>query len=183
MASKPRIYIDACYYIDVAKGKDVVAAEHPGRETHLPFIETLLIAALNGDIEIVGSTLLIAECQHVGDSGSIPDAAKETFRRLLTSGQSVLLVAPDLFIVERARDLLWIDGIRCGGGTDAVHVATALEMRCEEFLTTNIHKGPANPVAAAKLAALRLRVIQAVQTAVLPAKYTLPLLGPGSTTV
>jgi hypothetical protein len=182
MASKPRIYIDACYYIDVAKGKDAVAAENHGFETHLPFVETLFLAALNGDVEIVASTLLIAECQHAGDSTNIPETTKETFRRLLTSGQGVILIAPDVFIAERARDLLWMDYIRCGGASDAVHVATALETKCDEFLTYNTHKGPGKPETAAKLAKLGLRVITATQTTVLPDKYTSPLLGPGAPT-
>lgn len=102
-----------------------------------------------------------------------------TFRKMLTSGRGVLLVAPDLFTAERARDLLWVDGINCGGGADAIHIATALEQGCEEFLTTNTNKGPAKPEAAAKLAKLNLRVIQGIQTGVLPPSYTTPLLGPG----
>lgn len=176
MASKPRVYIDACYYIDVAKGHDKVKQENPGREQDLWWIQTLLTAAINGDVEIVASTLLIAECQHAGEK-PVPEETKNTFRRLLTAGQ-VLLVAPDVFIAERARDLRWVDGIECGGGADALHVATALEMRCEEFLTTNTGRGPAKPSEVPKLAALNLRVITAPLTSVLPDKYKQGLFGP-----
>ena len=95
---------------------------------------------------------------------------------MLSSGQGVTMVAPDIFIAERARDLRWNDKINCGGGADAVHVATALEARCEEFWTVNTKKGPANQAARSKLDTLGLRVIEAIQTAVLPDKYTKPLL-------
>ena len=180
MPARPRIYIDACYYIDVAKGQEVVKKEQPGREADVRYVETALVAAQSGDIEIIASTLLIAECLHVGSSDQIPQAAKDKFRGILTSGQGVTLVAPDVFIAERARDLLWVYGIECGGGADAVHVATALEGQCEEFWTTNTGKGPANPKAVPALHKLNLSVIAATQTQVLPGKYTKPLFGLGS---
>jgi predicted nucleic acid-binding protein len=175
MPSRPRIYLDSCCYVDVAKGADKVKAEAPGREGHIWWIETLITAAISTDIEIVASTMVIAECLHVGDGANIPEDAKETFRRLLTSGQ-IILVAPDIFIVERARDLRWVDGINCGGGTDGVHVATALENGCQEFLTTNTGKGPAKPDSINRLAAKGLRVIPPPLTSVLPDKYRQPLL-------
>ena len=178
MASNSRIYIDSCYYIDVAKGKDKVKEDDPGREEHLPYVEWLLVAALNGDIEIVASTLTIAECLHTGNPQDIPEDAKDRLRRILTSGQGITLVAPDVFIAERARDLLWVDGINCGGGADGVHVATAIDQRCEEFLTTNTNKGPARSETARKLSKLSLRVIEATQTEVLPPEYIKPLLVP-----
>jgi hypothetical protein len=166
----PRAYIDACYYVDVAKGHDRVKIEAPGREEDLWWVQQILTAALNRDVEIIASTLLIAECLHVGDGLAIPDEAKDTFRRLLTGGQ-VFLVAPDVFIAERARDLLWVHGVNCGGGADALHVATALEMGCEEFLTVNKNRGPANATAVPKLAQLGLRVIDAPRTSLLPDNY------------
>ena len=177
MPNKPRIYIDACYYIDVAKGEEVVKKEHHGRDADVRHVETALVAAQSGDIEIIASTLLIAECLHVGRSDKIPTSAKEKFRRILTSGQMVTLIAPDVFIAERSRDLLWVDGIDCGGGADAIHVATALEARCEEFWTTNTGKGPANPKIVPRFRKLNLKVISAAQTQALPEKYTKPLLG------
>ena len=100
---------------------------------------------------------------------------------MLTGGQGITLVAPDIFIAERARDLLWVHGINCGGGADAIHVATALEERCEEFWTTNTGKGPANPKVVPALHKLNLQVMAATQTQLLPNKYTKPLLGPGAT--
>ena len=181
MPTRPRIYIDACYYIDAAKGQEAVKKEHRGRETDVSYVETALVAAQNGDIEIIASTLIIVECLHVGSSDQVPQAAKDKFRSMLTGGQGITLVAPDIFIAERARDLLWVHGINCGGGADAILVATALEERCEEFWTTNTGKGPANPKVVPALHKLNLQVMAATQTQLLPNNYTKPLLGPGAT--
>ena len=169
--SRPRIYLDACYYIDVAKGR-LSETLDPGRDEHIPFVEGLLLAAADGKIEIWGSTLILAECLGTDkENATVPEHVQQQFVSLLSSGSVVKLSAVDFFIAERARDLRWVDGIHCGGGADAIHVATALELRCEEFITTNRKRGPLNTVAVAKLAALNLRVIEAPQTSVLPSRY------------
>lgn len=52
---------------------------------------------------------------------------------------------------------------------DAMHVASALDRKCEEFITTD---GQAKKAAAkATLALLGLRVIRASETKCLPGKY------------
>src|SRR5687767_14033795 len=130
MASKtPRVYLDSCYYIDVARGREALPMD-PHRKAQLPYVEALLLAAHNGDIEIVASTLVIAECLHVQDKRNIPETTKQTFMNLLTSGVGIRLISVDVFVAERARDLLWVDGITCGGSADTIHVATALDERC-----------------------------------------------------
>lgn len=175
MASRPRIYIDSCYYIDVVRGRFATPLV-PGRESHLPFVENLLLAAENRDVEIWASTLIISECLSVAKNDlAVPEDVQRIFMSLLSSGSVVNLAAVDFFIAERARDLRWVDGIKCGGGADMVHVATALELHCEEFITTNMKRGPLQGEAPAKLAALGLRVITAPQTSVLPPKYIQPL--------
>jgi hypothetical protein len=179
--SKPRVYLDSCCYIDVAKGRMGVPFDKPGEEDRpelLWYVETLLLAALNGDIEIVASTLVIAECLHTDSRDTIPETAKNTLRALLSAGNPVLLIAADFFVCERARDLLWNDQIFCGGAADQIHVATALDLRCEEFITTNRKRGPLQGNRPAELAKLNLRVILPGQTAILPPHYTKPLLRP-----
>lgn len=175
--NKPRIYIDACYYIDVARGRHAAPLD-AGRELHIPFIENLLLAARAGEIEVWASTLIISECLALEKQAQvIPENVQQTFMSLLTSGSVVKLSAVDFFIAERARDLLWVDGIRCGGGADMVHIATAIELKCEEFITTNRKRGPLQGDAPAKLASLHnLRIIEAPQTSVLPPHYHAPLL-------
>jgi hypothetical protein len=176
MPNKPRVYIDSCYYIDVAKGR-LSRTLDQGRDLHIPFVEKLLLAALNDDIEVWASTFIIAECLAVekGDM-DVPADVRDTFSRLLASGNPVKIQAVDVFIAERARDLRWRDQIKCGGGADSIHVATALELGCEEFISTNVKRGPLNADAAVKLAKLGLRVIEAPQTSVLPPHYIKPLL-------
>jgi hypothetical protein len=54
---------------------------------------------------------------------------------LLTSGKSGLaLVMPTSEILKRARDLRW-EGSLNFKGMDAIHVATAMHMRCDEIWT------------------------------------------------
>ena len=65
---------------------------------------------------------------------------------------------------------------QCGGGADMVHVATALELRCEEFITTNRKRGPLQGGAPEKLAKLGLRIIEAPDTGVIPPHLISPLL-------
>ena len=50
------------------------------------------------------------------------------------SGQYLQLVQMTPFMATDARDLRWTHGIKLGGA-DAVHVASALAMKCEEFLS------------------------------------------------
>ena len=180
MASRSRIYIDSCYYIDVARGRLATPLD-PGRELHLPFVENLLLAAAKREVEIWASTLIISECLSVNQNDlAVPENVQRMFVSLLSSGSVVNLAAVDFFIAERARDLRWVDGIKCGGGADMVHVATALELHCEEFITTNAKRGPLQGEALAKLAELGLRVITAPQTSVLPPQYIQPLFMPKS---
>lgn len=176
MPNKPRVYIDSCYYIDVAKGRLSLTLD-PGRDAHIPFVEKLLIAALNDDIEIWASTFVMAECLAVEKSDmNVPTDVREMFSRILGAGNPVKMQAVDVFIAERARDLRWVHHIKCGGGADSIHVATALELGCEEFISTNVKRGPLNADASAKLATMGLRVIEAPQTSVLPAHYHTPLI-------
>lgn len=84
------------------------------------------------------------------------------------SGQYVKLVQLTPFIATDARDLRWNHGLSLRGA-DAIHVASALDRKCEEFITTD---GQAKKMAAkATLAQMGLRVIRASETQCLPAKY------------
>ena len=183
MASKPRVYLDSCYYIDAAKGRLGVSLS-ADRATHIPYVENLLLASLNGEIDVYASTLVISECMHIGDK-DVSQETKDAFLALLTSGDAVKLVAVDVFVAERARNLLWQHKISCGGAADMVHVATALDLNCGEFITTNRTRGPLQGDAPAKLEKLGLRVIEAPQTQVLPVSYIQPLFmgTPGASNV
>lgn len=173
MGDVRRVYIDSCAFIDMAKvavGK-IIATD---RESDVWHMKRLLEAGRDKEVEIFTSTLTIAECTHVGDN-DISDEVKANFSALLTSGQYVRLVETTPFIGEDARDLRWLHGISLKGA-DSLHVATALDRKCEELLTTN---GRLQRLAAhsAKLEALGLRVYAGRLTRCLPEKYRQLRLG------
>lgn len=134
MADLPRIYVDACCFIDMVK-TDVGAKIESDRELDVWHLKRLLEANRDKEVEIYTSTLSIAECQHVGEE-DVSDAVKGRFSALLMSGQYVRLVELTPFIAQNARDLRWTKEIALRGA-DSVHVASALDRRCGEFLTSN----------------------------------------------
>lgn len=157
----------ACCFIDLVKGS-VGKALEPERDREVWFIEALLKASANRDLEVYTSTITVAECTHVGDE-NITDEVKELFVRFLTSGRHVVLIQPDVFIAEDARDLRWKHKIALSGA-DALRVASALSVGCKEFLTTDQRrKGPLGQ--ADKIAQLGMYVIVPSATGLLPDEY------------
>jgi hypothetical protein len=53
-----------------------------------------LSAAKTGDIKAYSSIITIAECVHA--NGKLDDEVKRLFRSILTSGQIIILVQPDI---------------------------------------------------------------------------------------
>ncbi len=159
------IYLDACCFIDMVK-------EHVGqplsadRNTDVWFLKQITQACRDSELDVYTSVISIAECTHAGGDMSPP--VKARFDALLMSGQYVKLVQPTPFIATDARDLRWKHNISLRGA-DAIHVASALDRKCEEFITTD---GQAKKmVAKTTLAQMGLRVIRAAQTTCLPGKY------------
>src|SRR5690606_20789210 len=75
------------------------------------------------------------------------------FRAMLTSGRGgVIPYQADYFVMERARDLRWKHSITLKPA-DSIHVATALEAGCDEFITWDGVNKRASPVKAAPLLA------------------------------
>lgn len=167
MTNVRRIYIDSCGFIEMIKvevGKQVASE----REKDVWHMKKLLEANRDKEVEIFTSILTVAECTHVGEP-DVSDEVKAAFTNILSSGQYVKLVQTTPFIGEDARDLRWRHGIRLRGA-DAIHVATALDRKCEELLTTNgrlqrllSHEGA--------LRNLGLRVGAGRTTTCLPDKY------------
>jgi PIN domain len=117
--------------VKVAVGKQVAT----DRERDVWHLKKLLEANRDREVEIFTSALTIAECIHIGDP-DISDSVKSAFSSILTSGQYVRLIQATPFIGEDARDLRWKHGIALKGA-DGIHVASALDRKCEELLTTN----------------------------------------------
>jgi predicted nucleic acid-binding protein len=146
-----------CCFIDLVKQKTGRPLESQ-RETEIWYIDQLLKAHFDGEIEVYTSTLTVAECTHVG-ADNITAEIRELFVRLLTSGQYVTLIEPDIFVAEDARDLRWKHDIRLSGA-DALHIASALSVECKEFLTTDGEKKRRSPLHEAdKIVALGMAVI------------------------
>jgi hypothetical protein len=167
MTDARKIYIDACCFIDMVKTQIGKALEKD-RDRDVWHLKRLLEAHRDKEIEIYTSTLTIAECSHGGD-GDISPAVKSEFTRLLMSGQYVRLVQLTPFIAVDARDLRWVNGIALKGA-DSIHVASALTMKCEEFLSSNGRLNRLNLVSIT-LAKLGLHVRNGRDTQCLPDKY------------
>lgn len=163
MANKARIYMDACCFIDLAKSK--IGKQSYNRKDDVWHIHQLLKAAQSNEIMVFSSILSVAECSHA--EGSCDDKVKDLFNSILTSGRVVTLSQCTIFTAEKARNLLWKSHIKLRGA-DAIHVASALESRCEEFITSD-RKGMLKQ--AEKIAKLGLQVVPAQDTTHLPRSY------------
>jgi hypothetical protein len=172
MSSAPRIYSDACPIIELAKKS--LGTHDPARSLDLDYLEQMLKAAHNEDIDLFTSSISMAECTHAGGDWSQP--IQEFFIGVLSSGTMFKLVQDSIFVVEEARQLRWKHNIALGG-MDAIHVASAIEAQCTEFMTWDT--GISKPKFAARAAALALHgicVITPCQSRLIPPHYAHPKL-------
>lgn len=140
---KRNIYIDACCLIDLAQ-QDAGYTTQQNRNQHLEFCRLFLDAGRNDDHVIYGSTFLIAECVSIREDlvtrkRICTDAVKVLFTKMLMSGNPIMPVQPTPRILELSRKLAWEDKLIGGkiGPADRVHLATAIEMKCEGFITAD----------------------------------------------
>jgi predicted nucleic acid-binding protein len=163
--SIPRMYLDANPIIELAKWAK--KSHDTTRETDLRTMEQLLKAANNRVIDMFTSTISMVECVAV-DNDWGPDV-QEFFNGVLTSGRLLSLVQDTIFVTERARDFRWKHNIKFGG-MDAIHVASAIEAKCTEFITWDlgINKGPTK---IEFLASHGISCITPSQTKLLPTIY------------
>ena len=143
MPKLPRIYIDACPFIDMAKYEAKHSLAHkPGeqalREKDVWYCKKILESARAQEVEVYTSMISIAECTTVQPGQPSPPQDSQTFfDALLASGNSgVKLVQLTYLITIRARSLKWDNQLNLKG-MDAIHYATALRMECDEFWTTD----------------------------------------------
>jgi predicted nucleic acid-binding protein len=136
-------------------------------------MKRLCDASRDGTIRIVTSVLTVSECLHIGDADPVDQPTRDLIVDFLTSGRVVDLAEADIFIAEKARSLWWDHNIRLKGA-DGIHVATALEMGCTEFITTDARVRDQTNKFSNAIVALRgigLNVIRGSQTAALPVEY------------
>lgn len=175
MADLRRVYIDSCCFIDMVKS--AIGTVLSEREKDVWTLKKLLEAHRDREVRVFTSTLTIAECTHAGEA-SLSDKVRSEFTRLLMSGQYLQLVQMTPFMATDARDLRWTHGIKLGGA-DAVHVASALAMKCEEFLSCDA-KLTRIEAQGDKIQRLGLIPRRGAATLCLPEKYRQLGLGDGA---
>ncbi|GAB4565817.1 MAG: hypothetical protein Tsb007_37510 [Rhizobacter sp.] len=172
--SNPLIYFDACCFIDLAKTKLTIPTLVE-REKHIYFCRKILEASRAKEMAVYTSTVTMAECVKLQDTSKpegqqfIEDErVQKLFKGMLQSGVGVMPVAATPSITEAARNLRWKQSITIKP-MDAIHVATALAMKCTHFVTTDDKLGPEN---VKRIAALGLIVCRADALSLLiPSKY------------
>src|SRR5438876_1847404 len=116
MGQPPKIYVESCPLIDIAKHKakrvlsddPVVQAQ---RESNVWFLDRILKAARKEDLLVYASSLSIAECTQVEPGVPVPSQdIQDFFNMLLCSGTSgITLVQPIQTIQVGARNLKWVE--------------------------------------------------------------------------
>lgn len=147
MSIKPKVYLDACCFIDMAQSQLSIQMQIE-REPHVFYCRKFLEAARGNDAIVFTSSLSVAECVYVKDLSKpqeeqtvLTEEVKRLFRGMLLSGSGrsgVIPVQPTPLIVEGARDLRWVHEITLKP-MDALHASTALEMKCTHLVTTDKH--------------------------------------------
>lgn len=142
--------------------------DQEGRVKEVMFCKSILSASRKGDIQVYTSTITQTEFLHAGKDNNLDDKAKRLIDAMLTSGKGgVILVQCSQFVTTRARDLYREDEIKIGN-MDRIHLASALDAECDEFITVDnddfIKK-------AEKIDNLGIKVIYPSQTKLLPEKY------------
>lgn len=181
MSGEPRLYVDACCFIDMVS-HDLSIGVKPGRDSHIYYCRKFLDAAKGKEASVFTSTLTVAECIVIKDETDqsnhrpvLTDEVKRLFEGMLLSTKSgVMPVQPTPRIVKAARDLRWKHGATFKP-MDSLHIATALEMKCGYFLTTDDRLKPEN-VEIAKSLGLAICTADSIAH-LLPSKYRQLALG------
>jgi predicted nucleic acid-binding protein len=170
MATRPRIYIDSCCFIDLVKHE--VGNLPDTANADFWYTKRLLEAHRNEDVEVVTSVLSVGECVAVEKGqATVPTDVQDHFRRLLMSGQYLNLRQTTPRTGMIAQELRWKHGL-VFGGPDALHFATAIEAKAVEFITNDARlTKPKVAVVLPALAAAGLRLLRPSGTSHLPDSY------------
>ena len=125
------IYWDSCIYLDFLKG------DHPLHAVMLALMQDWQ----EGKVPLITSALTIAEvlwvhCDDAAARSMIPKSREKDIRDLFNPELPAKLEIVELsrLTAESARDLVWRHGVK---PKDAVHIASALEAKCEVFQTND----------------------------------------------
>jgi predicted nucleic acid-binding protein len=172
----PRIYADANIVTELgAYGR---GWHKPERENDIWFFRQILQAAEDEQLEIYTCSITLSECSHIKDNSDpdhlqvvMDEKAQDFFKKLLSSGTLIKLVQDSVFVAEAARDLMWKHNLVLKG-MDAIHVASAIDAQCKEFLTWDTDMSKEKT--AEKITALRglgMSVITPSQSSILGPEY------------
>ncbi len=166
---KPVIYLDACCFIDAVK--NAVGLLPAGREDDVWYLNALMRAHKAGEVQLITSTLSIAECVAVEPGQvDVPQEVQENFTRLLLSNQYVTLAPQTPKTGRIVQSLRWEHGIVLKGA-DSLHFAAAIEYGAQEFISTDDRlRKPKIAEAATKLSGKFISV-RAANTLSLPDHY------------
>lgn len=176
---KPKIYIDSCCIISLATYK-FTGQHEKGRQSENDYLEKLLRAAEDGHVELVTSTLTLAECQYIvkKDTRIYSEEVQRLFDSILLSGRLFTHVSSDVFMSIKARNLLLQHKLEGVKGADSIHLASAVKMGCKEFITLDGDgKSTGLLKKAEDIKKMGLAVIKPSSTSLLPDEYlqeTLP---------
>ena len=121
-----RFYWDSCVFIDRIARKASVIAE----------LEQITDAAAKGDVVIIASTLCIAECFKIKESGDSLAVQRQLINDFFDN-QWIELVQINSIIAEDAQEISRIHNIK---PPDAIHIATAIRampIKCTRTTTAS----------------------------------------------
>ncbi len=143
MVTETRLYFDTCCFLDMLQHTTGISPK-PERAAHVHYLRQFLDYARANGAKVFTSTLTVSECQFVKDDSN-KDNHKRVFTAevqrlidgmLLSTKSGVMPVQPTYNIVKASRDLLWTHGARFTP-LDSLHIATALNQKCQYFVTTD----------------------------------------------
>jgi len=168
--NNPKIYFDSCCFIDIV-AFDAKVKTHDNRDYCVQCYKSLLRSAQSENIVVFTSFLSIVECTHIKNIQSkkvLTDEVKRLFDSIMLSGMGgVTLIMPSSKIIERARQLNWDYNITCKP-YDQIHIASAIESNCSEFITTDI-KSIDRDGNIERLKAFNIKIISVEKSQYLPA--------------
>ena len=143
MSTELKLYFDTCCFLNMLQHTTGISPK-PDRASHVFYLKQFLeLARANGAV-VYTSLLTVAECQYVLDETDksngkkiFTDDVKRLIDGMLLSGKSgVVSAQPTPNIVRASRDLRWVHDAKFSP-MDALHIATALTLRCSHFITTD----------------------------------------------
>ena len=170
--SKQKIYFDSCCFIDiVANDANIKTKEQ--RDYDVECYKSLFQESKANNIIAFTSYLTVVECTHVKDKNKktiLTNEVKRLFDSIILSGMAgITTIMPTSIIIERARQLNWDNNITLKP-FDLLHVSSALELNCCEFITTDVNSINRDDNIL-KIKKLGLGIIKVTSSSFLPADH------------